>query len=223
MSQRILITSGPTREYLDPVRFLSNASSGRMGLALCKAVMDSGDEPVVVSGPVEIEYPENVSVHKVVSTTEMLEKAMKLLPECDGVIAAAAPCDFMPFQLVPHKLSKNELRGDGLIAGEARLFLELRETPDIIANLVRKKSGQWFVAFALETQDHRRNAIDKLHRKGCDLIILNDKAAIHSEENAVEIIAPDSDIIASFSDEKNELAKRIIAVIGRYFRAGRHR
>ena len=93
---RILITSGPTRQYLDPVRYLTNASSGRMGAALAAAAVEAGHQVVVVSGPVEVAYPAEAEVISVVSTEEMLAACRKVFPDCDGLIAVAAPCDYRP-------------------------------------------------------------------------------------------------------------------------------
>ncbi|HEX3725066.1 MAG TPA: phosphopantothenoylcysteine decarboxylase, partial [Pirellulales bacterium] len=117
---RILITSGPTRQYLDPVRYLTNASSGRMGAALADAALAHGHEVVIVSGPVSIEYPAGVEVLSVVSTEEMLEVASRVFPTCQGLIGVAAPCDYRPVRVSPGKISKT---------GEP-LLLHLVETPD---------------------------------------------------------------------------------------------
>ncbi len=118
---RILITSGPTRQYLDPVRYLTNASSGRMGEALATAAVDAGHEVVVVSGPVDVAYPPAAEVVPVVSTEEMLEACLDVFPTCDGLIAVAAPCDYRPMVVAPHKIRKT---------GEP-LQLHLVETPDV--------------------------------------------------------------------------------------------
>ena len=140
---RILITSGPTRQYLDPVRYLTNASSGRMGAALAAAAIEAGHEVIVVSGPVEVDYPEKAEVISVVSTEEMLEACLKNFPACEGLIAAAAPCDYRPIAVAKKKIRKT---------GNA-LNLKLVETPDVVAALGDTKSFQWMVAFALETED----------------------------------------------------------------------
>ena len=103
---RILITSGPTRQYLDPVRYLTNASSGRMGAGLAEAALDFGHEVVVLSGPVQVEYPSQAKVIDVISTEEMLEAAQDLFRECDGAIGAAAPCDYRPVIVAEHKIAK---------------------------------------------------------------------------------------------------------------------
>ncbi|HUQ69414.1 MAG TPA: phosphopantothenoylcysteine decarboxylase, partial [Planctomycetaceae bacterium] len=143
---RILITSGPTRQYLDPVRYLTNGSSGRMGRELAAAALELGHEVVVVSGPVSVEYPAGALVRPVISTEDLLAACQELFPKCDGVIGAAAPCDYRPVRVEEHKIAKT---------GEP-LVLNLIETPDVMATLgASKKSGQWLVGFALETDDQR--------------------------------------------------------------------
>ena len=127
----ILITSGPTRQYLDPVRYLTNASSGLMGSCLAAAALQRGHEVSVVSGPVEVDYPRAARVVRVVSTEEMLEAAQALFPTCDGLIGAAAPCDYRPRIVAPGKINK---------PGEP-LVLQLIETPDVVAAGCRKATS----------------------------------------------------------------------------------
>src|SRR5271157_3677911 len=103
---RILLTSGPTRQYLDPVRYLSNGSSGRMGKALAEAALEAGHEVLIVSGPVEIRYPRAARVIAVISTEEMLDACLNAFPKCDGLIAAAAPCDYRPKVVATQKIRK---------------------------------------------------------------------------------------------------------------------
>ncbi len=175
----ILITSGPTRQYLDPVRYLSNASSGRMGSALAAAAIQAGHEVVVVSGPVDVSYPAEAKVISVVSTEEMLAAAQREFPGCAGLIGVAAPCDYRPVQVATAKIHRS---------GEP-LILELHETPDIVATLAAAKGPkQWVVGFALETEDHRFRALAKLQKKSCDLMVLNSAAAIGAKDNTVEIL-----------------------------------
>src|SRR5207248_1859662 len=102
---RILITSGPTRQYLDPVRYLTNASSGRMGRALAAAALELGHEVIVVSGPVAVDYPHKAEVRPIVSTEELLDTCQELFPTCDGVIGAAAPCDYRPMRVERQKIA----------------------------------------------------------------------------------------------------------------------
>jgi len=200
---RILITSGPTRQYLDPVRYLTNASSGRMGSALAEACLAAGHEALVVSGPVDVAYPAAVEVVPVISTEEMLEACLDAFPTCDGLIGAAAPCDYRPIRVAPHKLAKT---------GGA-LKLHLVETPDVVALCGAIKEHQWIVAFALETQDQRMWALQKLERKSADLIVLNGPGAIQTSQTEIEIIDRRGKILAALSGSKRTVAEGILRVV----------
>lgn len=200
---RILITSGPTRQYLDPVRYLTNASSGRMGSALAQAWLDAGCEVVIVSGPVDVTYPSGAEVVPIISTEDMLEACLDLFPSSDGMIGAAAPCDYRPIRVASHKLAKT---------GES-LKLHLVETPDVIALCGAIKEHQWIVAFALETEDHRMRALQKLERKSADLIVLNGPGAIHAADTDVEIIAPRGEVLAAIAGSKEKVARGIVRVV----------
>ena len=200
---RILITSGPTRQYLDPVRYLTNASSGRMGNAIAAAAVEAGHEVVVVSGPVDVDYPDQVELVDVISTEEMLEVCLEIFPGCDGLIGAAAPCDYRPIKIAPHKLAKT---------GEP-LKLDLVETPDVVALMGSIKESQWIVAFALETEDQRMRALQKLERKSADLIVLNGPGAIHAPDTELEVIDPSGNVLAAISGDKPAAARALFAVI----------
>ena len=200
---RILITSGPTRQYLDPVRYLTNASSGRMGRALAEAVLAAAHEVVIVSGPVELDYPAAAEVRRVVSTEEMLDACLSVFPSCDGAIGVAAPCDYRPRRVADGKIAKT---------GEP-LVLHLIETPDVVATLGERKTRQWLVGFALETEDHRLRALAKLEKKHCDLIVLNGPEAMNAIENSVEVIDSAGAVVASFQGEKDAVASGIFGII----------
>jgi phosphopantothenoylcysteine decarboxylase/phosphopantothenate--cysteine ligase len=201
---RIVITSGPTRQYLDPVRYLTNASSGRMGAALAQAALDLGHEVIVVSGPVSIRYPSAAQVVDVVTTQEMLDATKLAFENADGLVGAAAPCDYMPKQVETHKLSKT---GDVL-------HLALIETPDIVASLgTAKRRDQWVVGFALETEDVRFRAIVKMSRKCCDMIVSNSASAMNSEDNSVEVILRDGTILEQITGTKPLVANGILSHI----------
>jgi len=175
---RILITAGPTRAAIDDVRFLTNASSGRMALGLVKAARAAGHEVTVVSGPVAVDYPGGVEVVRVTTTAEMLAACLERLPQVDGVIAAAAPCDFEPAKRIAGKIPR---RGTTLV-------LRLKPTVDVIATVARKARGnQWMVAFALEPEADPRRALEKITTKRCDLIVVNDLSAIDAAETAVTV------------------------------------
>ncbi len=201
---RILLTSGPTRQYLDPVRYLSNASSGQMGRCLAEAALALGHEVVIVSGPVLVEYPEQATLIPVISTEDMLEVAEREFANCDGLIGAAAPCDYRPIEVADHKIRKT---------GEV-LQLKLVETPDVVATLgAKKRADQWTVGFALETEDARFRALAKLERKCCDLVVLNGVSAINSTENEVELIEPGGQVVKAIAGSKQEVAKQLLATI----------
>jgi len=203
---RILVTSGPTRQYLDPVRYLTNASSGRMGRELAVAALELGHEVIVVSGPVAIEYPAQAEAVAVVSTEDLLEVCQRLFPACDGLIAAAAPCDYRPRRVASQKIAKT---------GQP-LTLQLIETPDVAATLgATKRTGQWTVGFALETEDQHFRAITKLERKSCDLIVLNGPEAMDAVDNSVEVIARNGQVLAAIRGDKSYVARGILAIIQR--------
>lgn len=197
---RILLTSGPTRQYLDPVRYLTNASSGRMGLALIEAALAAGHEVVVISGPVDVSYPPAARVVPVVTTDEMLAAAREEFARCDGLIGVAAPCDYKPVKVEDHKIAKT---------GEP-LTLQLIETPDVVATLGRQRldegNPQWVVGFALETDDRHFRAVTKLQKKSCDLIVLNGPEAMNSPTNNVDVIDRSGTVVATLSGSKSDVA-----------------
>ena len=198
---RILITSGPTRQYLDPVRYLTNASSGRMGSSLASAALKLGHEVVVISGPVTVEYPDGAEVIDILTTDEMLESAREVFPNCDGAIGAAAPCDYMPRMVQQQKIAKTG----------GPLVLELVETPDVVAMLGQsKRDDQWVVGFALETSDRRFRATVKLLKKHCDLMVSNGPQAIDSMNNEVELLDSIGEVIASIVGDKSHVAEELL-------------
>ncbi|MFV0442799.1 MAG: phosphopantothenoylcysteine decarboxylase [Planctomycetaceae bacterium] len=200
---RVLVTAGPTREYLDDVRYLSNASSGRMGYAIVEALLQADWEPVLVSGPVEIPVPRGCEFHPVVTTADMREACVRLFPDCDGVIAAAAVCDYQPVKRVTGKLSK---RG-------GPITVEMIETDDVLAELGSLKGDRWVVGFALEAQNPRENALQKLRRKNCDWIVLNSPAAIGAESNRVELIDSREATVAEWSGPKSTVAAELVGYL----------
>jgi phosphopantothenoylcysteine decarboxylase / phosphopantothenate---cysteine ligase len=203
---RIMITSGPTRQYLDPVRYLTNGSSGLMGRSLAQAALELGYDVVIVSGPVDIDYPTRAEVAPVISTEELLEACQRIFPSCDGLIAAAAPCDYRPVRIASQKIAKTG----------RPLELQLVETPDVVATLgATKRPDQWIVGFALETEDQRLRALVKLEKKSCDLMVLNGPQAMNSRRNQVEIIDRRGSLIDALAGPKEEVARGILQVIQR--------
>lgn len=202
---RILITAGPTREYLDDVRYLSNASSGRMGYALAEAALAAGHEVHLISGPVALPPPPGAEVVAVETTDQLLAACDAVWNDCDGVIATAAACDYRPASRFPGKLAKTGVS----------LELELVETADVLAELGRKKGDRWIVGFALESEEFAHvNALRKLKEKNCDAIVLNRPTAIGSEDNSVEVINGAGQTVARFAGRKTAIAGELIAWIG---------
>lgn len=202
---RILITAGPTREYLDDVRYLTNASSGRMGYALAEQALAADHEVVLVSGPVDLAPPGGCEVHFVETTGEMRQSCVELFPGCDGVIAAAAVCDYKPRERVAGKIAKTG----------APITIEMIETDDVLAELGRTKDGRWVMGFALEAQNPRENALQKLRAKNCDFVVVNAPSAIGSESNTIELIDRTGTTVATFSGSKSDVAGNLIEWIGR--------
>jgi phosphopantothenoylcysteine decarboxylase/phosphopantothenate--cysteine ligase len=197
---RVLITAGPTREYLDDVRYLSNASSGRMGYAIVEAVLAAGHQTVLVTGPVALTPPPGCEVHQVETTEELHDTCNRLFIDCQGAIATAAVCDYRPRERFPGKLAKTGVS----------LELELVETADVLADLGIQKGNRWLVGFALESDEFAHiNALRKLKHKNCDAIVLNRPTAIGSTSNQIEIIDQAGSSVAAFSGEKVDVAREL--------------
>jgi phosphopantothenoylcysteine decarboxylase/phosphopantothenate--cysteine ligase len=202
---RCLITAGPTREHLDPVRFLSNPSSGKMGYALAAAAAAAGWRVDLVSGPVALPPPENVKVTRVVSAADMLAAVEKLFTRCDVLLMCAAVSDFRPKKTFAHKVKKSR----------AGLVVEFEPTVDILKNVAaRKRPGQLVVGFAAETSHVETYARRKLREKNLDFIIANrvgrPGAGFESDENAVILIGRDGTRAALGPAKKTELAHQLI-------------
>jgi len=177
-----------------------------MGCALVQAALELDHEVVIVSGPVDVTYPPAAKILPVVSTEEMLEACGDVFPDCDGLIGAAAPCDYRPVKIQSQKIAKT---------GQP-LELHLIETPDVVATLgANKKKGQWLVGFALETEDQRFRALTKLEKKSCDLMVLNGPQAMHSLDNEVEILDRRGRVVQALGGSKEEVARGILRIIQR--------
>lgn len=201
----ILITAGPTREYLDAVRFLSNPSTGRMGMALARAARRAGHRVTLVCGPVDAAFPPSVHVVSVESAGRMLAAARRAFATADAAIFAAAVCDFRPARRAARKRPK---------AAVPRV-LRLVPTADIAATLSRRKGRRVTVAFALEDDDGRRRAEEKLRRKRCDAIVLNGPAAVGADRVAVEFLEKKGSWKRWKPATKAAVARRIIQAVER--------
>ena len=207
--KKILITSGPTREYLDPVRYLTNGSSGQMGAALAEAVLQQGGVPIVVSGPSTISYPSEADVHWVETTGQMLQRCLEFFPNCIGVIGAAAPCDFQPVVFSEQKISKTK---------DGSMTLRFSETPDILAALGKiKRLDQWSVAFALETENGVHRALGKLKNKHCDFVVLNDSNAINRDVASFQVFDVAGERRKTFTGSKRTFAEELLRLVLKFF------
>lgn len=202
--KKILITAGPTYEAIDPVRFIGNHSSGKMGFALAEIAAELGAEVFLVSGPthLDISHPK-VKLVRVVSNEDMYTAVHRYFPEADVVIAAAAVSDYKPKEVAAQKIKKNE----------ETLSLELVKTRDILASLGEKKTTQKLIGFALETHNELENARGKLKRKNLDFIVLNslqDKGAgFQGDTNKISIVYPNSEKNFDLKP-KSEVARDIL-------------
>ena len=225
--QHILITAGPTREALDPVRYLSNFSTGKMGFALAQAAAEAGAKVTLIAGPVALDTPSHVERIDIVSARDMLEAVQKHLPQSSLFIASAAVADFRPISAQDSKIKK--------AVGEDRMTLEMVKNPDILACVAASENAPFTVGFAAETNDVIKHAGEKMQRKGINMIIANDvsrddigfgadanevavlfnqalaKSAVNSaDENA--LAQPAAQTIIEKCD-KQQLARRLIALI----------
>ena len=197
---RFLITAGPTREYIDDVRFLSNASSGRMGYAIARAAARRGHAVHLISGPTDLPDPPGARVTRVTSTQEMYEAAARLFPSADCLIGAAAPADYTPVRRVRGKAKKT---------GQA-LALRLKPTTDILAALGRAKRKQVIIAFALEVQSPVANALLKLRKKNADAIVLNAPAAMGATRSSATILLRDGICITMKGASKERIGHTLV-------------
>lgn len=165
--KRVLITAGPTREPIDPVRYISNPSTGKMGFAIAAAAQKRGADVVLISGPVELANPKGVEVHRVQTALEMMQASAAFFPQCDIAIFTAAVSDMRPAHVSDRKLKKG--RDDAQLAN-----IELTQNPDILKTLAHQKGDQVVIGFAAETDDVISNATKKLNEKGADMIVAND-------------------------------------------------
>ena len=210
--RHVVITAGPTREAIDPVRYLSNHSSGKMGYALAEAAVEAGARVTLISGPTGLPTPERVTRIDVTSALEMLEASLAQAPQCDLFIGAAAVADYRPADYQPQKMKK----GDG-----DTLQITLTKNPDIIAAVAQTENRPITIGFAAESEQLLEYARGKRERKGLDAIIANDISreglGFNSDDNAVTLIDAEREL-ALGPMSKTRLARALIAELSRYTR-----
>lgn len=204
--QHLVITAGPTREPIDPVRYITNHSSGKMGFALAEAATEAGAQVTLISGPVNLATPERVTRVNVTTAQEMYEAAIELAPKCDIFIASAAVADYTPTDVADQKIKKHP----------NAMTIELKPTIDIIASVAALENKPFTVGFAAETQNVIGYAQGKLEKKKLDMIVANDVSAegigFNSDDNAVIVISPNSQTELPKAS-KRQLARNIVDLI----------
>lgn len=213
-SKTIMVTAGPTYEAIDPVRYISNHSSGKMGYAIARAALDRGAKVLLISGPVAITPPAGAEIIPVISAQDMYEAAVSRFEEVDAVIGAAAPADYKPAEVSPVKIKKTE----------DAMTITLIRTPDIIKTLGRTKTRQKVVGFAAETQVVEQYARQKLVDKNMDMVVANDVSAngvgFGSDYNAVKIIRRDGNLKEVSRMPKEQVAHIILDELAGLFEDG---
>lgn len=201
--ETVLITAGPTQEPLDPVRFISNRSSGKMGYALAEAAIQRGASVILISGPVQLPAPPGVTLVRVRTAVEMRNAVMEHLAESAIIVKSAAVADYHLSRVPQHKVKKTA----------ARFSLELDPTPDILAELGQKKGDRMLIGFAAETENLTESARVKLASKNCDMVVANlvghDGTGFESDENEAVLVLRTGETIALERAPKREIAGRI--------------
>jgi phosphopantothenoylcysteine decarboxylase / phosphopantothenate---cysteine ligase len=202
--KKVVITAGPTREAIDPVRYISNHSSGKMGYALAEAAAEAGATTVLISGPTQLACPDRVNRIDVISAQEMHDASIAAISECDLFIASAAVADYRPAQLAEQKIKKT---------GQGTMTIELVKNPDIVTAVAASTPKPYTVGFAAETQDVLAYARGKLERKNLDLVIANDVSqagiGFNSDRNQVTLVWPKGEESLD-ENNKSQLARDLI-------------
>lgn len=208
VGKTFLVTAGPTHEYLDTVRFISNASSGKMGYALAEVAERRGAEVILISGPTNITPPEGVKTIFVKSALDMEKEVLKHFPRCDVVIASAAVSDYRPEKREKEKI-KSKIQ---------RKSINLIRNPDILGQLGNQKGAKFLIGFALETRDLERDAREKLKRKNLDMIIANAPEVMSRDEATVKIFTRSGKKIFLRKMRKGKIAERILSELNEFMK-----
>ncbi|NIM03195.1 bifunctional phosphopantothenoylcysteine decarboxylase/phosphopantothenate--cysteine ligase CoaBC [bacterium] len=203
-----LITAGPTREYLDPVRYISNASSGKMGYVLAEVAQRRGAKVILISGPTNITPPQGVNTVFVDSAQDMEKEVVKYVPRSDVVIASAAVSDYRPKKREKEKIKTNFQRKS----------INLVRNPDILGQLGKQRDAKCLIGFALETKDLEKNAREKLKRKNLDMIIANTPEAMSQNEATVKIFTKSGKKILLREMKKEKIAERILSELKEFMK-----
>ncbi|RZV38913.1 MAG: bifunctional phosphopantothenoylcysteine decarboxylase/phosphopantothenate--cysteine ligase CoaBC [Chromatiales bacterium] len=211
--KKVVVTAGPTRESIDPVRYITNRSSGKMGYAMARAAAAQGADVILISGPVSLPPPPGIEVRKVVTAAEMFDVTHECIGDADIFVAAAAVADYRPADLKKQKIKKNE----------ESMSIDLVRCPDILASVAALDAGPFTVGFAAETEKVDDYARSKLEKKALDMIIANrvgDDCGFDSDDNSVNVLWDDGE--QRFAEaSKTELAHDLVELVARRFYAAR--
>ena len=206
---RFVVTAGPTREAIDPVRFLSNRSSGKMGYAIAEAAIAAGHNVTLISGPASVTPPAGAQFISITTSDELYENVHRVAPECDVLVMCAAVSDYKPAVFESRKIKKRK----------TIFALELVPTRDILASLPKEKRTYLVVGFAAETHDVEVNARKKLAEKNCDMIVANDVSGndfgMESDENEVTIFFRDGEPKTILRAAKKIIARELVKIIAK--------
>jgi phosphopantothenoylcysteine decarboxylase/phosphopantothenate--cysteine ligase len=205
---QVVVTAGPTREYVDPVRFLSNESSGRMGFAIAAAAARAGHRVTLIAGPVHLATPRGVARVDVVTARELLAAVRQAFGRADALIMAAAVADWRPARRLVGKWRKKD-------EGGQETSLRLIRNPDVLATVGKRKGARRIVAFALETGDGVRRAQAKLKRKNADFIVLNGPSALNAARTDVTILDGEGELERHRDASKETVARVIVQLLHR--------
>jgi phosphopantothenoylcysteine decarboxylase/phosphopantothenate--cysteine ligase len=204
---RFLITAGPTREPIDPIRYLSNRSSGKMGYAIAGAALQAGHDVILISGPVSLDPPQGGRFISISTGDEMFDAIDRHVDNCDVLVMCAAVADYKAKNISPSKIKK----------GDTNFSLELIPTRDILGSLSKRDRQFLVVGFAAETNDVEKNAQKKLHEKNCDIIVANDvsraNSGMESDENEVTILFRNGEKEKISRAPKQMIARKLVKII----------
>lgn len=204
--QHVVVTAGPTREYVDPVRYMSNDSSGRMGFAIATAAAQAGYRVTLIAGPVSLDTPAGVDRVDVLSAREMLAALREAFVDADALFMAAAVADWRPARKLAGKWRLKD-------SGAESTSLELVRNPDVLATIARRKGDRLVVGFALETGSGERRARVKLKKKNADFVVLNDTSALNATRTTVTILGRDGKSRTVRNQTKDAVARVLVGLV----------
>ena len=204
--RHVVVTAGPTREYVDPVRYMSNDSSGQMGFAIARAAAAAGHRVTLVAGPVSLDTPAGVDRVDVVSARDMLAAVREAFADADALYMAAAVADWRPARKLAGKWRLKD-------TGTESASLELVRNPDVLATVARRKGDRLVVGFALETGNGERRAKVKLKKKNADFVVLNDTSALNAARTTVTILGRDGKSRTVRNQSKDAVARVLVGLL----------